>query len=195
MIHSSINPEKFLHTLRDEPLIAFQRSEYGFAVADEEAAFYAPMSHKGGGNLETGFAEVLANAALWRMGQPRLRTLRPTAKPYPTTGLMKVLHAQGPDPMDAYKTLAGDLQEVIDFETQMVIQAIGEFGRPDLKAAFDTLKREVMSDCLDAVITNAEAARELCEVGRDPPSVRRLKLYTTSASTALQNAMAMFLDP
>ena len=56
---------------------------------------------------------------------------------------------------------------MVDFATQVVIQAIEEHGRPDLQATMSNLKLEAMSDALDLVIDHAEAARELCEVGED----------------------------
>ena len=204
MILAKIDEEGFLATVRATPLIAFQRLEFGYAVAGPGQAYYAPVSHPGGGNLNNdnqkqlggGFELRLGHAFIIRMSTPALRTLRPTAKPIPTAALLNYLGTAfgvGPEPMANYDKAAGDHHAVIDSECQVVIQAIEEHERPDLKDAMRPAKREELSDALDIVIQNAESARELCEVGEDKP--RLVKMYLLQASTAMKSALEMLLQP
>ena len=198
MILAKIDEEGFLATVRATPLIAFQRLEFGYAVAGPGQAYYAPLTHPGGGNFMDGgtFVDALGRAFIIRMSTPALRTLRPTAKPIPTAALLNYLGTAfgvGPEPMANYDKAAGDHHAVIDSECQVVIQAIEEHERPDLKDAMRPAKREELSDALDIVIQNAESARELCEVGEDKP--RLVKMYLLQASTAMKSALEMLLQP
>ena len=54
MIIAKIDDDRFLDLVRKAPLIAFQRLEFGYAVAAPGEAYYAPVSHPGGGNLSAG---------------------------------------------------------------------------------------------------------------------------------------------
>ena len=131
-----------------------------------------------------------------RMSTPALRTLRPTAKPIPTTYLAEVLRAhygETPEPMQQFDKLPGDHPAVIESECQVVILAIEEDARPDLKDAMKHLKRDEMSDALDLVIQHAESARELCEVGDDKPAL--IKMYLLQSTQAMKTALEMLLRP
>lgn len=199
MIIAKIDEEAFLDTVRNAHTIAFQRREYGYAVAAPLVAFYAPITHPGGGNLmEAGgtFVDALGRAFLTRMSSPGYRTLRPTAIPIITIDLGRYLDSAfgaTPEVMAHYSKAAGDHPAVVDYETQVVIQAIEEHARPDLKDAMRPGKRDMMSDCLDIVIQHAESARELCEVGEDKPQL--IKMYILQASTAMKTALEMLLSP
>lgn len=196
MIIAKIDDEAFLDTVRHSPVIAFQRLEYGYAVAAPLVAFYAPTSHPNGGNLDELFEAKLGLAFLSRMSQPHARTLRPTAKPIPTEALIKYLRDAffaGPEPMSEYPKAAGDHPAVIESECQVVILAIEEGERPDLREAMKPAKRDLMSDALDLVIEHAEQARDLCEVGDDKPAL--LKMHVLQATQALKTTLEMFLKP
>ena len=202
MILAKIDEDAFLDAVRNALTIAFQRREYGYAVAAPLIAFYAPITHPGGGNLDNmeklggSFMHQLGSAFIARMSTPALRTLRPTAKPIMTVDLGRYLDSAfgaSPDVMEHYKKAAGDHPAVVDYETQVVIQAIEEHARPDLKDAMRPGKRDMMSDCLDIVIQHAESARELCEVGEDKPQL--IKMYILQASTAMKTALEMLLQP
>jgi hypothetical protein len=194
MILAKIDEEGFLATVRATHLIAFQRLEFGYAVAGPGQAYYAPLTHPGGGNLMDGGTFV--DALITRMSTPALRTLRPTAKPIPTRDLVENLRTAfgpSPEPMSNYDKAAGDWPSVVDSECQVVIQAIEEHERPDLKEAMRPGKRDMMSDALDIVIQHAESARELCEVGEDKPQL--IKMYILQSSTAMKTALEMLLSP
>ena len=196
VILPTIDDERMLEVIRTAPLIAFQRLEWGYAVATPGEAYYAPTAHPGGGNLPESFRNFLGLAFIIRMSTPALRTLRPTAKPIPTTGLLNYLGTAfgiGPEPMASYNKAAGDHPAVIDSECQVVIQAIEEHGRPDLKDAMSNNKLEYLSDALDLVIQHAESARELCEVGETKPPL--IKMYLLQSSTAMKSALEMLLRP
>ena len=198
MILAKIDEEGFLATVRATHLIAFQRLEFGYAVAGPGQAYYAPLTHPGGGNLMDGgtFMDALGRAFITRMSMPALRTLRPTAKPIPTVALLNYLGTAlwiGPEPMANFDKAAGDHPTVVDSECQVVIQAVEEHERPDLKEAMRPGKRDMMSDALDIVIQHAESARELCEVGEDKPQL--IKMYILQASTAMKTALEMLLSP
>ncbi len=198
MILPAINADRFLDLVRKAPLIAFQELEFGYAVAAPGEAYYAPIYHPSGGNLMEGggtFVDALGRAFLTRMSSPALRTLRPTAKPIPTTALAKHLESLGPsfETMGNFPKAAGDHAAVIESETQVVILAIEEHGRPDLKDAMEHLKRDYLSDALDLVIQHAESARELCEVGESKPAL--IKMYLLQSSTAMKTALEMLLQP
>ena len=197
MIIAKIDDDRFLELVHRRPLIAFQKLEYGYAVAAPGEAYYAPMDHPGGGNLSPGpFKEELGYAFIKRMSTPALRTLRPTAKPIPTAYLAEVLRAhygETAERMQHYDKLPGDHPAVVDFETQVVILAIEENERPDLKDAMETLNRDQLSDALDLVIQHAESARELCEVGEAKPPL--IKMYLLQSSTAMKSALEMLLRP
>ena len=198
MIHAKLDEERFIDLVRQAPLIAFQRLEFGYAVAAPGEAYYAPVSHPGGGNLEAGetFMDALGRAFIKRISKPALRTLRPTAKPIPTAALVNYLRTafgDSPEAMTNYDKAAGDHLTVIDSECQVVIQAIEEHARPDLRDAMGPAKRDAMSDALDLVIQHAESARELCEVGEDRPHLVRLHLM--QASTAMKSTLELLLKP
>jgi hypothetical protein len=204
MIIAKLDPDRFLHLVRNELLIAFQRVEFGYAIAAPCEAYYAPMGHPGGGNLNNdnnkelggGFELRLGHAFIFRMSTPALRTLRPTAKPIPTHALVHYLQSAfgvGPETMSMYPKAAGDHATVIESECQVVIQAIEEHQEPGLKDAMRPAKREALSDALDLVIQNAESARELCEVGEDKPQL--VKMYLLQSSTAMKSALEMLLQP
>ena len=197
MILAKIDEERFLDLVRKAPLIAFQRLEFGYAIAAPGEAYYSPITHPGGGNLDgETFVDALGRAFITRMSTPALRTLRPTAKPIPTRDLVENLRTAfgpSPEPMSNYDKAAGDWPSVVDSECQVVIQAIEENERPDLKEAMRPGKRDMMSDCLDIVIQHAESARELCEVGEDKPQL--IKMYILQASTAMKTALEMLLSP
>ena len=197
MIHAKIDEDRFLDLVSNAPLIAFQQLEFGWAVAVPGEAYYAPIDHRGGGNLDANFLPLLGKAAVRRLSWPALRTLRPTAKPIPTTALLNYLGTAfgvGPEPMANYDKAPGDHPAVADSECQVVIQAIEEHGRPDLKDATDHNKLDMMSDALDLVIQHAESARELCEVGRDDKP-QLIKMYLLQSSTAMKTALEMLLQP
>ena len=82
---------------------------------------------------------------------------------------------------------------MVDFATQVVIQAIEEHGRPDLQAMMSELKLGAMSDALDLVVDHAGSARELCEVGGDRPAL--LRLHLMQASQAMKSVLEMMLKP
>ena len=196
MIHAKIDDERMLEVVRTVPLIAFQRLDFGYAVAAPGEAYYAPTAHPGGGNLPESFRNLLGLAFIIRMSVPALRTLRPTAKPIPSQDLIDYLFTSfGPSPerMSHYNKAAGDHPAVVDSECQIVILAIEEFARPDLKDAMETLKRDQLSDALDLVIQHAESARELCEVGETKPAL--IKMYLLQSSTAMKSALEMLLRP
>jgi hypothetical protein len=199
MILAKIDEERFLDLVRKAPLIAFQRVEFGYAIAAPDEAYYAPVSHPGGGNLmEAGgtFMDALGRAFLTRMEKPALRTLRPTAKPIPTKALVAYLRTafgESPEAMWHYAQAAGDHITVVESECQVVIQAIEEHERPDLKEAMRPGKRDLMSDALDLVIQHAESARELCEVGEDKPQL--IKMYIMQSTTAMKTCLEMLLSP
>jgi hypothetical protein len=196
MITAKIDDDRFLHFVRNAPLIAFQRLEFGYAIAAPGEAYYAPMDHPGGGNLPLEFSNELGKACIKRACTPALRTLRPTAKPIPTQALVNYLRTafgEGPEPTSNYDKAAGDHPAVVESECQIVILAIEENERPDLKDAMKPLKREMLSDALDLVIEHAESARELCEVGEDKPMLVRLHLL--QASQAMKTALEMLLRP
>ena len=204
MILAKLNPERFVDLVRNAPLIAFQKLEYGYAVAAPGEAYYAPLNHPGGGNLTyesavlgDDFLESLGHAFIERMSTPAFRTLRPTAKPIMTDDLRRYLNSlshPSADPKWMFDTYAaGDHAAVIDSECQVVIQAIEEHERPDLKDAMRPAKREALSDALDLVIQHAESARELCEVGDDKPQL--VKMYLLQSSTAMKSALEMLLQP
>ena len=194
-----ISPEGFLALLRDAPLVAFQRTLYGYAIAGAEEAYYAPLSHKGGGNLPEKFGEDLVYAGFQRLTQPRLRTLRPTAKPAMTQQLQVYL-AQiivGDEILDfrsAYERTAGDQDAVIEFETQTVCLAMDEQARPHERT--DSLEypiADMIGECCDLVSDHAISARELTERADAPKA--KVKLHLLQASMALQSALKLFLGP
>ena len=196
MIIAKIDDERFRELVRKAPLIAFQRLEFGYAVAAPGEAYYAPVSHPGGGNLESPFMDMLGRDFIMRMSTPALRTLRPTAKPIPIEALIKYLRSafgESAEPMSNYDKAAGDHPAVVHSETQIVILAIEEDARPDLKDAMRHLKRDYLSDALDLVIQHAESARELCEVGEAKPPL--IKMYLLQSSTAMKSALEMLLRP
>jgi hypothetical protein len=196
MILPKIDDSGFLDLVRKAPLVTFQRLEFGYAVASPGAAFYAPCSHPGGGNFDADFLERLGLAFVLRMSDPHLRTLRPTSKPIPSAALVKYLQTLdlfSPEPMSAYPKAAGDHPAVVDSECQVVIQAIEEHERPDLKDAMLPAKRDVMSDAIAAVIDHAESVRELIEVGEYKPYA--VQFHLLQASRALQSALALLLKP
>jgi hypothetical protein len=196
MIIAKIDDEAFLDLVRHEPMIAFQRVEYGYAVAAARGSFYAPVSHPGGGNLDEIFPEKLGLAFLSRMSSPHHRTLRPTTKPIPTEALRKYLaEAFGlvPEQLSTFPQAPGDHPAVIESECQVVIQAIEEQMRPDLREAMKPAKRDLMSDALDLVIEHAEAAREFCEVGDDKPAA--IKMHLLQSTTAMKTCLELLLKP
>jgi hypothetical protein len=196
MIHAKIDEDRFVELVRRNPLIAFQKLEFGYAVAAPGEAYYAPMDHPAGGNLPLEFGDRLGKAFIKRASVPALRTLRPTAKPIPTEALVKYLRDAffaGPEPMREYPKAAGDHPAVVDSECQVVIQAIEEHGRPDLAEALIPAKRDAMSEALDAVIEHSEGARELAEVGDYKPHL--IQFHLLQASRALQSALSLLLKP
>jgi hypothetical protein len=196
MIHAKIDDDGFLDIVRNARLIAFQKLEFGWAAAAPLVAFYAPMTHPGGGNLPLEFRIALGGAFIKRMEDPHARTLRPTAKPIPTQALSDYLFSSfGPsaERMDHYPKAAGDHPAVVESECQIVILAIEENERPDLREALKPLKRDAMSDALDFVIEHAEQARELCEVGDAKPMLIRLHLM--QSVQAMKTALEMLLKP
>jgi hypothetical protein len=196
MIIAKIDDDRFLHLVRNAPLIAFQAVEFGYAVAAPGEAYYAPMDHPGGGNLPLEFGDELGKAFIKRACTPALRTLRPMAKPVPTQALISYLKSSfggSVESMSNYDKAAGDHPAVIESECQIVILAIEENERPDLKDAMAPLKRDMMSNALDLVIEHAEAARELCGWGDDKPMLVRLHLL--QASQAMKTALEMLLRP
>jgi hypothetical protein len=197
MIIAKIDDDRFLDLIRKAPLIAFQRLEYGCAVAAPGEAYYAPLEHPGGGNLDNeAFLVDLGLAFITRMSIPALRTLRPTAKPIPTQALVAYLRTafgESPESMSNYDKAAGDHPAVVESECQIVILAIEEHERPDLKDAMRPAKREELSDALDLVIQNAESARDLCEIGEEKPVL--IKLYLLQSSQAMKSALEMLLRP
>jgi hypothetical protein len=197
MIIAKIDEDRFLDLIRHSSPIAFQKLEFGYAIAAPSEAYYAPTNHPGGGNLDSNFGPFLATACLSRMSQPHLRTLRPTSKPIPTQALVTYLQvaffAPSVEPMSAYPKAAGDHPAVVDSECQVVIQAIEEHGRPDLIDAMIPAKRDVMSDAIDAVIEHSEAVRELAEVGDYKP--HSIQFHLLQASRALQTCLSLLLKP
>jgi hypothetical protein len=195
MIIAKIDEDAFLDIVRNAPTIAFQRLEYGYAVAAPLVAFYAPLRHPGGGNLPDDFEPFLGGACLSRIANPHLRTLRPTTKPIPTEALRKYLadaFGVAPESMSNYNKAPGDHPAVIESECQVVIQAIEEHGRPDLREAMKPAKRDLMGDALDLVVAHAEMARDLCEGDDQPASI---KMHVLQATTALKTTLEMFLKP
>jgi hypothetical protein len=196
MVLAKIDPERFAELVRKSVLIAFQKLEFGYAVAASGEAYYAPIDHPGGGNLPPEWRMMLEHAALRRMSTPAYRTLRPTSKPIPSQALVEILRISfppSPEPMSNYDKISGDHPAVVESETQVVIQAILEHERPDLKDAMGHLKRDMLSDALDLVIQNATSARELCEVGDDKPAL--VKMYLLQCTTAMKTALEMLLSP
>ncbi len=195
MIIAKIDEDGFIALVMRAPVIALQETEFGYAVAAPGEAYYAPVTHPAGGNLGGEFRDRLRDACFVRLMTPELRTLRPTAKSKTTHALNAYLDAIKPDdPSRRTFTLApGDHPTMIDNETQVVIQAIEEYERPDLREATKPLKLEAMSDALDIVILHAEAARELAEGGLDKPA--QLKMHILQCSTALKSCLEMFLRP
>jgi hypothetical protein len=195
MIIARIDDEAFLDIMRNARTVAFQKLEFGFAVAAPLVAFYAPINHPGGGNLPDTFLIDMANACLHRLADPHARTLRPTTKPVPTQALAQYLQQafSNDDPFRFYNKAPGDHPAVIESECQVVIQAIEEHGRPDLKEAMKPAKRDLMSEALDLVIEHASDARELCEQGDDKPAL--IKMHVLQATTALKTTLEMFLKP
>ena len=162
MILPKIDENRFLDLVSKAPLIAFQKLEYGYAVAAPDEAYYAPLTHPGGGNLSDDFEPFLGGRFLGRISTPALRTLRPTAKPIPTRDLLKYLVASFGDAVEygpMFARAAGDHPAVVESECQVVILAIEEHARPDMKDAMEHLKRDQLSDALDLVIQHAESAR------------------------------------
>lgn len=196
MIIAKIYEDRFLELVRNAPLIAFQELEFGYAIATPGESYYAPIDHPGGGNLLPEFKVLLGAAFITRMSRPALRTLRPTAKPIPTAAFVEYLFtAFGPsvEAMANYDKAPGDHPAVVESECQIVILAIEEHERPEMKDAMNTLKRDMMSDALDLVIEHAESARELCEVGEDKPMLIRLHLM--QSVQAMKTALEMLLRP
>ena len=197
MIFPKIDPESFLNLVRTYPVIAFQAGEYGYAVAAKGEAYYVPLTHPGGGNLPipSEFMDALGDAFIRRMETPALRTLRPTAKPIPTAALQRYISTFDgmPDFEQGYARASGDHPSVSEYETQVVITAMEEHGRPDLQATMDTLKLSVLSEALDLVIEHASTARELAEVGEIRP--HSIRLHLMQASTAMKEALSYLLKP
>jgi hypothetical protein len=194
MILAAINPERFVHIVHNEPVIAFQAFKEGCAVGAPGEAYYAPLIHKGGGNLDETFVPELGLAFLARMSQPRLRTLRPTAKPTLTNGLSVRLRAFGTgDPMDHWDKLSGDEQEVADYRCQVVNLAIEEHDRPDLKAALNTLKRDAMLEASELCTESLQ--RVIMELNEPEPAMSRIRLHLTMTASSLKNALGLLLEP
>src|SRR4029077_15178109 len=199
MILAKIDEDRFLDLASHAPLIAFQKLEFGYAVAAPGEAYYAPLTHPGGGNLmEAGwtFVDALGGRFLKRMSMPALRTLRPTAKPIPTQALVDYLRTAfgaSPEAMSNYDKAAGDHPAVVESECQIVILAIEENERPDLREALKPLKRAMMSNALDLVIEHAEQARDFCEVDEIKPQLIRLHLM--QSVQAMKTALEMLLKP
>lgn len=178
MILPKIDAQRFVTLVSDAPLIAFQRLEYGAAVAAPGEAYYAPIDHPGGGNLDF-FHVRLALASLIRMSQPALRTLRPTAQPTPIVVI-------------DVKKISGDDPVMIEFATQVVINTIEQHGRPDLQATMDTLKLGMMIEALDLVVEHALQAKEGCELDQNP---MRIRLNIMQAVQAMKSVLEMMLKP
>lgn len=197
MIIAKIDDDRFLELVRRNTLIAFQQLKYGYAVAAPGEAYYAPMSHSGGGNLLKEFDVFLGAAFIRRMSTPVLRTLRPTAQPIVTPALAKYLEtafSDAVDPMDMFAKAPGDHPAIIEYACQVVILAIEEHEHTEYKAALLPAKRDMMSEALDLVILHGEAARELCEVGEeDQPMLIRMHLL--QSSQAMKTALEMLLRP
>lgn len=196
MIIAKIDEDGFLDTVRHAPTIAFQRLDYGYAVAWSKGAFYAPIYHPGGGNFDEIFPEKLGLAFLSRMSSPHYRTLRPTAKPIPTDrlrGYLAGMFGPAPEVMTLYPKAPGDRPEIVDSECQVVIQAIELHDRPDLQDAMKPAKRDLMSDALDLVIGHAEHAREYCEVGEGKTAL--IKMHLMQSTTAMKTCLEMLLKP
>ena len=201
MILPKVDGDRFVAVVSREALIAFQKFEYGYAVAAPGEAYYAPVTHPSGGNLDNSrnslggaFVERLGYAFLHRAGMPALRTLRPTAKPTPTNMLTAALASYGgPDPMANFDKFPGDNPIIVDFATQVVIQAIEEHGRSDLQATMGTLKRDMTAEAIDLVIEHAEAARELCD--REDPQLMLIRLHMMQSVQAMKSVLEMMLRP
>jgi hypothetical protein len=203
MILPAIDPERFCDLVREAPLIAFQGLAYGFAIATEDEAYYAPIGHPGGGNLPSeplasrgSFIDRLGYAFIRRMTTPRLRTLRPTATPIPTEALRRYLQSaftDSPDFSEAFKKAPGDHSTVVEYQCQVVILAIEEHARPELKDELIVAKRDMMSDAIDVIIQHVESARDLAETGDWDPF--RLRFHLLQCSTALQSALKGLLTP
>ena len=181
---------------RKAPLIAFQRLEFGYAVAAPGEAYYAPMSSSrrrqsaGGVSLRSRKLFPQANV---EAGAPHAA---PDCQADPDAALVAYLRqAYGERPSDA--ALSTSCQATIrpssNSECQVVILAIEENERPDLKDAMRPAKLEALSDTLDLVIEHAEQARELCEVGDDKPAV--LKMHLMQLTTAVKTCLEMLLRP
>ena len=200
MILARIDERRMLELVRTAPLIAFQRRKYGYAIAAPLEAYYAPVSHPGDGNLvqdqDESFMQALGSAFLERMEKPTARTLRPTAQPIMTLGLWRYLDTAfgaTPEPMEHYAKAAGDHQEVMDYECQVVLQAISEHGRPDLKDAISHVKIDFMDECCNQAI---EALSIVVRgLATQPYSPLHTRLYLTQAANALKNALGMLLEP
>lgn len=198
MILPKIDADGFLDTVRHAPAIAFQKVAHGYAVAASSVAFYAPIDHPGGGNLDDElFANKLGLAFLSRVSlRPTAKTLRPTAKPTPGLAILRYMESVAAgheiDFEAGFAKLTGDHPSVIDYQTQVVIRAIEEHNRPDLRHAMELPKRELMAEVIDSVIEHAEAARELCEGAAYQPF--RIKANLLLASTAMKSALVLLLD-
>jgi hypothetical protein len=197
LILQTVNSDRFIHLVTNAELIAFQQVRYGYAVAAYVEAYYAPIEHPGGGNLAQPkeFVERLGDAFIKRMSTPRLRTLRPTAKPHPTMDLVNYLNAAFNvlDFDEGFKKAEGDHPAVVEYQCQVVIQALEEHQRPELKDAVLPVKRDTLDEAIQLIIEHAEAARELCEVGDWNPT--RLKLHLGQCTSALKVALTLMLSP
>lgn len=195
MIQPKIDAERFIVLVAFEPLIAFQRSEYGWAVAAPGEAYYAPATHPGGGNLDGAFVERLGHAFLTRIGKPALRTLRPTAKPLATAALTNYLIMLCAGDIftfeDAFKKASGDYPAVIEFQTQVVINAIEQHGRPDLQAAIGGLKREAMQEALLRIQVQAVSALDAIDEEKGP----LVTLSLMQCATTIKFALELLLRP
>jgi hypothetical protein len=197
MILPKIDANRFIKLVSDAPLIAFQRFEYGAAVAAPGEAYYAPMDHPGGGNLSdnSAFGARLALASLIRMGMPALRTLRPTAQPRPQLSLLEYINTFGGGGMqnfeEAFKHVVGDHPAVIEFQTQVVITAIEQHARPDLQAAMSGLKREAMVEACERIREEADLALSAIEQEKGPA----VTLYLMQCTAALKFALELLLKP
>ena len=180
MILPSIDPDRFLSLVRDAPVIAYQQMKHGHAIAAEGEAYYAPLSHPGGGNLMEGFLDRLGAAFVERVGTPRLRTLRPTAQP---VMLPEFDVAQA----------AGDTRAMIENQTQIVITAIEEFNRPALKDAMAPLKLEAISEA--CVIVSEYVNKVIDEIDSGDVKARLMKLHLVQASSAMKSALTLLLEP
>jgi len=196
MILPKVDADKFLDLVARAPLIAFQAVRFGYAVAAPDVAYYAPIYHPGGGNLnpET-FIDRLGYSFINRISTPALRTLRPTAKPIVTDALMNYLGKLAPGEILtfelAFTKASGDDPAIVEFQTQVVIQAIEEHGRPDLQATMSGLKREALLEACERVREQADMAAEALEEGKNT----KMTLHLMQCSAALKFALEMLLKP